>query len=123
MQYKYGEIKPTTSPKHPTNNRFSSLAEDTDLMETEAFGLSQAQLKEEFKDNLPANILENKPSGNFGMMDISTAEDAQDISVSLLNNSMTVTPTSSTNPYYRSTCSGDQQTLAQCLNRAEDTKE
>ena len=104
-----------------TNNRFSSLTKDTDLMETEVLNLSQAQL-EDFKEDLPADISKNKPTGNARMMDISTVEDALDMSVTL-NNSTTVTPTSSINPYHRSTCGVNLQTPAQRPNRAEETKE
>ena len=63
-------------------NRFSSLVKDTDLTETEVFGLAQAQLEEEFKEDLLGDILEIQPTGNSRMMDISTAVDAQDMSVS-----------------------------------------
>ena len=75
------------------NNRFSCFEEETeDRMDTGLLDLSQAQLEEEFKDDLPGDISEIEPTGT-NRMDITATTDAQDMSGLVLNNSMTVTPT------------------------------
>ena len=92
-----------------SNNRFSCLAEGIeDRMDTGLLDLSQAQLEEAFKDDLPGDILEIEPTG-INRMDITATTDAQDMSGLVVNNSMTVTPTSTRNPYLSNTSRVRQQ--------------
>ena len=98
-----------------SNNRFASLAETTeDLMEMEDPGLSQAVIEAAFQEDLPVDISAiqppETPATGGSRMDISTVADAtMNMSVATLDNStnvtpsITVTPTSTTNPYFQRT--------------------
>ena len=107
-----------------SNNRFSCLAEGIeDRMDTGLLDLSQAQLEEAFKDDLPGDISEIEPTG-INRMDITATTDAQDMSGLVVNNSMTVTPTSTANPYLSNTRRVRQQQTPKYLTAGvEENKE